>query len=103
MISCFELQPMELRQSTPRLPLLLSHQLVHPFKFWHNNQLQEGIRFGKELYCFVADFAANARQEAFSLAVTLAEQGTPVCITCMGAKYKVWVNLSTSHEATTAA
>ncbi|HEY9747212.1 MAG TPA: hypothetical protein V6C63_00820 [Allocoleopsis sp.] len=88
----------------PMIPLFLSHQLVHPFKFWYDNQLQEGIRFGKELYCFVADFAAADRQKAFSLAVSLAEQGTPVYITCMGAKYKVWVNLGICpHEATTAA
>ena len=77
------------------LPLVLSHELVHPFKFWHNNELREGICSGKELYCLQSQFTAQARQQAFGLATDLAAAGAQVCITCMRAEYKVWVSLRT--------
>jgi hypothetical protein len=75
------------------LPLVLSHELVHPFKFWYDHELQEGMCSGKELYRLVEKFATNDRQRAFGLAVKLAEQGSQVCVTCMRAEYCVWVSL----------
>lgn len=77
------------------LPLVLSHQIVHPFKFWHNEQLLEGMCSGKELYCLQSNFAADCRQTAFRLATNLAEQGAQVCITCLRSEYRVWVSLRT--------
>lgn len=75
------------------LPLVLSHELVHPFKFWYENELHEGMCSGKELYRLVEKFGSNERQKAFGLAVQLAEQGGQVCVTCMRAEYCVWVSL----------
>jgi hypothetical protein len=75
------------------LPLVLSHELVHPFKFWHNNELHEGMCSGKELYRLVEKFGTSDRQKAFGLAVQLAEQGSQICVTCLRAEYCVWVSL----------
>ena len=74
-------------------PLMLSHELVHPFKFWYENELHEGMCSGKELYRLVEKFGGHERQKAFGLAVQLAEQGSQVCVTCMRAEYCVWVSL----------
>ncbi len=75
------------------LPLVLSHELVHPFKFWYDNELQDGMCSGKELYRLVEKCGTRDRQRAFGLAVKLAEQGSHVCVTCMRAEYCIWVGL----------
>ena len=77
------------------LPLVLSHGLVHPFKFLYNQEIREGMCSGKELYCLWEKFPVDSRQRAFALAIDLAEQGSQVCITCMRAEYKIWVSLRT--------
>jgi hypothetical protein len=75
------------------LPLLLSHELVHPFKFWHDGQLHEGMSSGKDLYRLNAQFALQERQKAFQVATELAHKGLQVCVTCMRTEYKIWVSL----------
>lgn len=75
------------------LPLLLSHELVHTFKFWQDGQLHEGMSSGKDLYRFNAQFALQERQKAFQVATELAHKGLQVCVTCMRNEYKIWVGL----------
>lgn len=77
------------------LPLVLSHELVHPFKFLYNHEIREGMSSGRELYCLWEKFPVDSRQKAFAFAMDLAEQGSQVCITCMRAEYKIWVSLRT--------
>ena len=74
-------------------PLVLSHEVVSAFSYWHEGVLQNGIASGKELYGFYKKFKADQRQEAFSTAVSLSETGIEVCITCLPSEYKVWVSL----------
>ncbi|MBD2098468.1 hypothetical protein H6F90_25690 [Trichocoleus sp. FACHB-591] len=75
------------------LPLVLSHELVHPFKFWHRNEICEGMYSGAELYRLCTTHQAEDRQKAFCLALSLSEHGAQVCITAMRNEYKVWVGL----------
>ena len=77
------------------LPLVLSHELIHPFKFLYNDEICEGMCSGKELYCLWGKFPAARRQKAFALAMDLVEQRNQVCITCMRAEYKIWISLRT--------
>lgn len=79
------------------LPLLLSHELVHAFKFWHNGELHEGMSSGKDLYRLQAKFYPQERQRAFQVATELAQQGLQVCVTCLRTEYKIWVSLR-SHS-----
>ncbi len=81
------------------LPLVLSHELIHPFKFWHEQNLQEGMCFGKELYQLVGQFKTDERQKAFSVAVELAETGKQICVTCLRSRYCVWVSLRSQTTA----
>nr|WP_290227807.1 hypothetical protein [Trichocoleus desertorum] len=77
------------------LPLVLSHELVHPFKFLHDDEIREGMCSGKELYYLWEKFPVGSRQKAFAFAMDLAEQGSQVCITCLRSEYKIWVSLRT--------
>ena len=77
------------------LPLVLSHDLVLPFKFWYQNELCEGMCSGKKMYRLSRSYQAKHRQQAFGVAVALAQQGAQVCITCTRREYKVWVGLRT--------
>ncbi|MBD1864151.1 MULTISPECIES: hypothetical protein [Trichocoleus] len=77
------------------LPLVVSHELVHFFKFLYDHEIREGMCSEKELYCLWDSFPASSRQKAFAVAMDLAEQGSQVCITCMRAEYKIWVSLRT--------
>jgi hypothetical protein len=74
-------------------PLVLSHEVVSTFSFWHEGVLQKGIAAGQELYGFYKKFDTAQRQEAFSMAVSLSETGIEVCITCLPTEYKIWVSL----------
>ncbi|MBD2098471.1 hypothetical protein H6F90_25705 [Trichocoleus sp. FACHB-591] len=47
-------------------------------------------------------YKAEGRQKAFSLAVSLAEHGAQVCVTCRRTEYKVWVSLRTLPSTTLA-
>ena len=82
------------------LPLVLSHELVHPFKFWYDDELRNGMCSGKELYQLVEKFGADGRQKAFGLAVRLAEQGNQVSVTCMRSEYCVWISLRSARPQT---
>lgn len=77
------------------LPLVLSHDLVYPFKFLYDHEIREGMCSGKELYYLWERFPSGSRQKAFAFAMDLAEQGSQVCITCMRSEYKIWVSLRT--------
>jgi hypothetical protein len=74
-------------------PLVLSHEVVSFFSFWHNGVAHQGISTGKELYGFHARFSAADREKAFNVATDLAETGAEVCITCLPTEYQVWVSL----------
>lgn len=76
-------------------PLVLSHDLVQLFKFWYHNEVCEGMCSNREIYRLCSKYQAQHRQEAFCLAIALAEHGAQVCITCMRHEYKVWVSLRT--------
>lgn len=91
------------------LPLVLSHEIVHPFKFWYAEHLCEGMCSGKQIYRLQAKFDASERKQAFTTALDSAEFGHQVCITtCSRNEYKVWVSLRglgqrhTSSELVTA-
>lgn len=83
------------------LPVILSHELVHPFKFWHQHEICEGMHTGNELYRLCTTYQPQERQKAFCLVIALAEQGVQVCMTRRRTEYKVWVSLRTSPPAST--
>lgn len=80
------------------LPVVISEQLVHFFKFYLNSQVKQGMRHGNDLYQFIDEFDRTDRLQAYQKACTLAEQGIPVVVTASSLKYAIWSNLKSLSE-----
>lgn len=83
-------------------PLVLSHTLIQPFKFWYQGEIIEGMCSSQEIYCLSSTYKAEDRQKAFCLAIALTEHGAQVCVTCRKREYKVWVGLRTKNATASA-
>ncbi|MDX2097473.1 MAG: hypothetical protein SFW36_06820 [Leptolyngbyaceae cyanobacterium bins.59] len=81
------------------LPILLNEQFVHFFKFYLNQQLQQGMRYRTELYCLVSEFDRTDRNKAYQRACELAEQGISVVMTASHFKYAIWKSLKSAPVA----
>lgn len=75
------------------LPIILSEQIVLPFKFWFNHSLQEGIHHQDELYCQLTSFPPSDRAKAYHLSCRLAQTGTIVLLTLSSQRCGLWVSL----------
>ncbi len=76
-------------------PLLISDKMVSFFKFWADGEVQQGMRCGKELFQYCQSADRSQRQQAYTIACTLAEAGATVVITTCGSHYKIWRSLRT--------
>lgn len=74
-------------------PLLIKEDMILPFKFWMDSQIQQGMRLWSELFRYISRFDSHQRQQAFDLAWMLSQQGVRVVITTTNAEYTVWMSL----------
>lgn len=81
-------------------PLLITEQMIVPFKFWLDGQLQDGMRCGADLFRHYQTFNSDRREQAYSLAWALAENGVQVAITVCNANYRLWLGLRAQAETT---
>jgi hypothetical protein len=79
-------------------PLVVSESLVHSFKYWHEG-MQQGIRYGNELYSHFWSYPATERLKAYDIAHEHAEQGMDVCITVSKTHYSIWLGLRSLNRA----
>ncbi|HEY9625204.1 MAG TPA: hypothetical protein V6C78_33080 [Crinalium sp.] len=82
------------------LPLVIDQNLVHLFTYWNENT-QQGMRYGKELYAFQQSFPLNQRLQAYVTGCEYAEQGSKVCITVSKQGYTIWLNLRSLNSLPT--
>lgn len=81
--------------------LVISEQLISPFRFWLDGELQNGMRFQGELFrrFYVAE--STNLESTYSLGVALRQERLQAIITYTGAEktpsscYTIWVNLRT--------
>ncbi|HEY9645570.1 MAG TPA: hypothetical protein V6C88_04325 [Chroococcidiopsis sp.] len=73
-------------------PLVVSQDLIQPFKFWHGD-VRLGMRYADELYTHVRSYAVSARLDAYELACSLAQNGSRVCVACSPWRYTIWISL----------
>jgi hypothetical protein len=59
------------------LPFVLSHELVHPFKFWYDSEICEGMHFGNELYRLYMTYKVQEQQKTFCYKVYLRGDRAP--------------------------
>lgn len=83
------------------LPILLNEDQAVFFKFWHEGNLCEGLRWQQELFGCLQVFPFGAREKAYELGCLLAEQNVQVVITSGRDRgYSVWGNLKASGPLT---
>lgn len=74
--------------------LLINEDLVSPFKFWRDNQVQQGMMYRSELFYCASKFKNHQRQQAFDFAWMLSCKGAKqVIITVTRTYYTVWIGL----------
>lgn len=74
--------------------LLINEKFISQFKYWLDDQVQQGMRFRNDLFTQVAGFKNSQRREAFDLAWKLSqEREGQVIVTATNFHYTVWLNL----------
>lgn len=75
------------------LPIIINETNVSPFKFWFENDLQDGIHHQDELYCRLRAFPVQERSKAYHLGCQIAKSGTIVVLTLSPEQCGLWVSL----------
>lgn len=87
--------PVSSTLSKPMVPYVLDETLVCLFNYW-NQGIQQGMRYGNELYSLFRSYSSHERSAAYALAFEESEKGKQVCITVSSHKYQIWVQLKSS-------
>jgi len=82
-----------MRSSPDSLPLVINSSQVHLFNFYQDGMVNQGMRYGTDLYGKAYTFATQDRLLAFDFATQLAATGTQTVITVSPQEYRVWVHL----------
>ena len=81
------------------LPRVISETSVRPFKFWFNNQLQDGVHFQNELYYRLRHQPIEARSKLYQLACRLSQQGADVIFIVGDQHCSLWASLRNQEVA----
>ncbi|BAU14167.1 hypothetical protein LEP3755_47120 [Leptolyngbya sp. NIES-3755] len=76
-----------------QLPQMIQESSIHIFRFFHDNKVREGIRFGNTLYAAVYQFDVNHRLHTYQMAWALSEAKVPLVVSLSPTRLVVWVNL----------
>jgi hypothetical protein len=74
------------------LPPVIGKGDFHPFKFWFNNQLQDGMLYRNELFYRLQTVSTTHRARLYRYACKIAQQHT-VVVTALPNEYSMWVSL----------
>lgn len=74
--------------------LLIDEAFISLFKFWRDEQIQQGMRFRDQLFRSVSCFDATQREQMFALSSCLVQAGQEVVVTTANARYTIWVCLT---------
>jgi hypothetical protein len=80
------------------LPLVINEHQGAVFKFWFEDQLNDGLRLRNGLFRRVQTFDILHRDQAYALAYALGQQSVQTVITCSKTRYIVWVDLKVPFE-----
>lgn len=79
--------------SSHMLPIVISETLAHPFSFYLQTSVFQGIRYQGELYGLINEFKGAERLKAYQRACEWVERGMTVIITASGEHYAIWMSL----------
>ncbi len=75
------------------LPLIVNEDDLSTFKFWFNENLQEGMHHRNELFCRLQIFDIRYRSLVYHLGCKLAQQGSVVVLSCGLDTCSLWASL----------
>lgn len=78
------------------LPKVLNEKQVHPFKFYLEGEVQQGMRHNGLLYALVGTFSLKERLKAYDVATQLAESDCRAVVT-VSDQYCIWIPLTSSE------
>lgn len=76
-----------------QLPQIIQESSIEIFRFFHDNQVREGIRFGNALYAAAYQFDIDYRLQAYQMAWALSETKVPLVVSLSPTRFVIWVNL----------
>jgi hypothetical protein len=82
----------------PVLPIILAEGNYRSFKFWFNEQLQDGLCYRDELFYRLTSVLIPHRTQLYRAACQLA-QSDPVIVTASRTEYSMWVSLRSPRLA----
>lgn len=83
------------------LPIILNDQAVHPFRFYLEGCLHEGISYQNSLYKLVKTFSKEEILNVRSYCRHLSRDRESVIVTVSQRQYKVWIDLRTQITPST--
>ncbi len=75
------------------LPIVISETLAHPFSFYLQASVFQGIRYQGELYGLISEFHVAERLKAYQRACEWVERGMTVIMTASSEHYAIWMSL----------
>lgn len=75
------------------LPKVLNERQVHLFKFYRDEEVNQGMRHSRNLYRLVDRMGSHDRLKAYEMAMTLTDLGYPAIITVSN-HYCIWVPIT---------
>lgn len=79
-------------QST-NLPTVLQESAIDSFRFFHENQVREGLHHNNTLYAAVYQFDVTHRLQAYQIAWALSEAKVSLVVTLSPTRFVIWINL----------
>ena len=75
------------------LPLVIEETALFQFKFWLNNQIQDGMHYQYEMFCRLHTVASDKRARLYRCGCKLSQSGTPTIISLNEHSCSLWVSL----------
>ncbi len=83
----------EFSSQTIVLPLVVKEATLFTFKFWLNDQIQDGMHHQQEMFCRLHTVAPQWRAQLYQFGCKLSQSGTPVVISLSSERCSLWVSL----------
>ncbi|MDB9518412.1 hypothetical protein PN466_15820 [Roseofilum reptotaenium CS-1145] len=75
------------------LPLVVKENTLFTFKFWLNDQIQEGMNYKQEMFCRLYTLRPQFRAQLYQFGCKLTYNGTRVVISITEQHCSLWVSL----------
>ena len=76
-----------------QFPFMVEESKLRTFRFFHQNQIQDGMCYENELYAAVHCFDLTHRLKAYQIAWVLSEAKVPMILSLSTHRLIIWINL----------